>query len=42
MRCASPDSPIRHQTFADAFDGFAAELRRLRHDGKRPRPGARA
>jgi AraC-like DNA-binding protein len=33
---------IRDQTFAGAFDGFAAELRRLRLDGKRPRPGIRA
>lgn len=33
---------IRDQTFAAAFDGFVAELRRLRHDVRRPRPGARA
>lgn len=34
-------SSIRDQTFAAAFDGFAAELRRLRHDGRRPRPATR-
>jgi AraC-like DNA-binding protein len=33
---------IRDQTFTAAFDGFVAELRRLRHDARRPRPGARA
>jgi AraC-like DNA-binding protein len=33
---------IRDQTFEAAFDGFAAELRQLRHETKRTRPGARA
>ncbi|HEX6370410.1 MAG TPA: hypothetical protein VF006_15925 [Longimicrobium sp.] len=33
---------IREQTFAAAFDGFTAELVRLRHSGNRSRPGVRA
>lgn len=33
-------SSIRDQTFAGAFDGFVEELRRLRHEGRRPRSAA--
>jgi AraC-like DNA-binding protein len=33
---------IRDQPFAAAFDVFADELRRLRHEGRRPRRGERA
>jgi hypothetical protein len=33
---------VRGQRFDDAFDGFVAELRTLRHAGRRARPAARA
>jgi AraC-like DNA-binding protein len=33
---------VRGQRFDDAFDGFVAELRALRHAGRRARPPARA